>query len=107
MVNGSCTEGCQPAGRATSSQRVVLFLSSATRNISWTFRGGRRYYALPETIKSPGRDMKYFSLLKRKYLVLVLQAVVLSFAFVPTAAQQIDPQLFESLRWRGIGAHRG
>src|SRR6185503_15993213 len=54
----------------------------------------------------PGESMKHFSLLRRQYVVWILQAVLLGFAFVPTAAQQIDPKLFESLRWRNIGPLR-
>src|SRR6185436_7093513 len=54
----------------------------------------------------PGESMKHFSLLRRQYVVWILQAVLLGFAFVPTTAQQIDPKLFESLRWRNIGPLR-
>jgi len=55
----------------------------------------------------PGRDMNHFSFLRRSHLVFMLQAVLLGLAFIPTAAQQLDPKLFESLRWRNIGPYRG
>lgn len=51
--------------------------------------------------------MYHFSIVRRSYLVAVLNAVLLCLSFVPTAAQQPAPKLFESLRWRNIGPHRG
>ena len=51
--------------------------------------------------------MNHFSFLRRSHLVFMLQAVLLGLAFIPAAAQQLDPKLFESLRWRNIGPYRG
>ena len=51
--------------------------------------------------------MNHFSFLRRSCLVFMLQVVLPGLAFIPTAAQQLDAKLFESLRWRNIGPYRG